>query len=117
MRCALAAAAGLAALLAAPTADAQAISAMAGAAGQLMDVLTTGSLAGDLYTRTAEFCDTFGHRQVGTANLEASIDWVVARLQADGFDNVHKEPVCDRIEPHHPPRAAILTWCSGRAAS
>eukprot|EP01052_Picozoa_sp_SAG31_P004304 SAG31_NODE_177_length_21310_cov_8.894064_8_plen_236_part_00 len=47
--------------------------------------------------RTVEFCDTYGHRQVGTPNLEASIDWVVDQLRADGFDNVHKEPATVRV--------------------
>ena len=41
--------------------------------------------------------DLFGHRIVGSANLETSIDWVVDRLNADGFQNVHKEPATVKV--------------------
>ena len=41
--------------------------------------------------------DLFGHRIVGSANLETSIDWVRDRLIADGFSNVHKEPATVKV--------------------
>lgn len=45
------------------------------------------------YRRLAELCDTFGHRITGSANLESAIDWILAALKAEGFSNVHGEPV------------------------
>jgi carboxypeptidase Q len=39
----------------------------------------------------AELCDRFGHRLLGSAALEESIDYLGARLRADGLDNVHTE--------------------------
>ncbi|MFN0068138.1 MAG: M20/M25/M40 family metallo-hydrolase, partial [Limisphaerales bacterium] len=43
--------------------------------------------------RLTELCDRFGARFSGTTNLEAAIDWTVARLREDGFDEVRTEPV------------------------
>lgn len=43
--------------------------------------------------RLAQLCDTFGPRFSGTTNLEAAIDWLLVELRADGFENVHGEPV------------------------
>src|SRR5262245_26150242 len=45
------------------------------------------------WRRLAELTDTFGNRISGGENLEKAIDWAVATMKADGFDNVHKEPV------------------------
>jgi hypothetical protein len=69
-------------------------------ADRIMDILVKGSLKGQSFNRTATFCDTFGHRMVGTPNLEASIDWVVSELQRDAAESgssisantINKEP-------------------------
>src|SRR6266511_943272 len=45
------------------------------------------------HKRLAELCDTFGPRFSGTTNLEAAIDWVLARMKADGLENVRGEEV------------------------
>jgi carboxypeptidase Q len=45
------------------------------------------------WQRLAELTDTFGPRFSGSVNLERAIDWAVAAMQADGLENVHKEPV------------------------
>ena len=62
--------------------------------GLLQQDTASGGLAGEALKRTATFCDRFGHRLVGTPNLERSIDWIETALkQTPGFSNVHKEPV------------------------
>lgn len=45
------------------------------------------------WRRLAELTDTFGPRLSGSDNLEAAIDWAVATMEADGLQNVRKEPV------------------------
>jgi carboxypeptidase Q len=45
------------------------------------------------WQRLAELTDTYGPRLSGSANLELAIDWAVATMKADGFENVRKEPV------------------------
>jgi carboxypeptidase Q len=45
------------------------------------------------WQRLAELTDTYGPRLSGSENLEQAIDWAVATMQADGLENVHKEPV------------------------
>ena len=45
------------------------------------------------WNRLARLTDTFGARPSGSQNLERAIDWIVAELKKDGFDNVHTEPV------------------------
>ena len=45
------------------------------------------------YTRTAYAADTFGPRLSGSAALEATIDWALATMRADGLDNVRGQPV------------------------
>jgi len=45
------------------------------------------------WQRLAELTDTFGNRLSGSETLEQAIDWAVATMKTDGFDNVHKEPV------------------------
>ncbi len=49
------------------------------------------------HQRLAELCDTFGPRFSGTTNLEAAIDWALAKMKADGLENVHGEDV---MVPH-----------------
>ena len=45
------------------------------------------------YKRLAELCDAFGPRFSGSTNLEAAIDWVLARMKTDGLENVRGEEV------------------------
>jgi carboxypeptidase Q len=45
------------------------------------------------WRRLAELTDTFGNRLSGSETLEQAIDWAVATMKADGFENVHKEGV------------------------
>jgi len=45
------------------------------------------------YNRLARLVDTFGNRPSGSQSLERAIDWIVAEMKKDGFDNVHTEPV------------------------
>lgn len=45
------------------------------------------------WNRLAELTDTFGHRLSGSEALAGAIDWTVARLRADGFDQVRTDPI------------------------
>ena len=45
------------------------------------------------YQRLARLVDGFGHRMTGAESLERAIDWIVAEMKRDGFENVRKEPV------------------------
>lgn len=45
------------------------------------------------YNRTAKLTDTFGHRLSGSPSLERAIDWILAEMRADGFQNVRGERV------------------------
>jgi carboxypeptidase Q len=45
------------------------------------------------YKRLARLVDGFGHRMTGAPSLERAIDWIVAEMKRDGFENVRKEPV------------------------
>ena len=49
------------------------------------------------YRRLGRMVDTFGHRISGSASLEATIDWVLDLMKADGLENVHGQPV---MVPH-----------------
>ena len=51
----------------------------------------TNSLFG--FTRLATMCDTFGPRFTGSKNLESAIDWCLAEMKSDGFQNVRGEEV------------------------
>jgi carboxypeptidase Q len=64
------------------------------AAAKLIRAATETDFA---YQRLAELCDTFGPRFSGTTNLEAAIDWALAKMKADGLENVHGEDV---MVPH-----------------
>jgi carboxypeptidase Q len=56
--------------------------------------LIGGALSdGAAWRRLAELTDTFGHRLSGSQSLEDAIDWVAGRMQQDGLENVHTEPV------------------------
>lgn len=60
------------------------------AAGRLIDAALSDSTA---YERVGIVTDQFGARFTGTPQLEAAIDWVIARMRDDGLENVHTEPV------------------------
>jgi carboxypeptidase Q len=53
------------------------------------------------YARLARLVDGFGHRHSGSASLERALDWIVAEMRKDGFENVRKEPV------------SVLNWQRG----
>lgn len=59
-----------------------------------MERLVAESQASDFaWQRLAELTDTFGPRLSGSENLELAIDWAVAQMEADGLENIRKEPV------------------------
>eukprot|EP01136_Pigoraptor_vietnamica_P025174 Opistho-1_new@6957 len=66
-------------------------------AQSLINYITSGKGKGTAYDRLAAFVDTYGPRLSGTPQLEAAIDFALAQLSADGFDNVHGEDV---MVPH-----------------
>jgi carboxypeptidase Q len=43
--------------------------------------------------KLAELTDGFGHRFSGSESLELAIDWVLARMRAEGLENIRGEPV------------------------
>ncbi|MED5381116.1 MAG: M28 family metallopeptidase [Verrucomicrobiota bacterium] len=45
------------------------------------------------FSRLATMCDTFGPRFTGSKNLEDAIDWCLAEMEKDGFQNVRGEEV------------------------
>jgi carboxypeptidase Q len=59
-------------------------------ANQLIQASLKDSFA---YKRLAQLTDGFGHRLSGSESLERAIDWIVAEMKRDGFENVRKEPV------------------------
>jgi len=63
------------------------------AADRLIDAATRDSAA---WNRIAELTDTFGPRVSGSAALERAIDWTLARMRADGLENVRGERVMVR---------------------
>ncbi|HUO51439.1 MAG TPA: M20/M25/M40 family metallo-hydrolase [Gemmatimonadaceae bacterium] len=87
---AAAAAAPLVAQRAIPTPD----SAARAAQTRLIEAATQDSAA---WLRLAELVDTFGNRPSGSTRLEQALDWIVARMKADGLENVHTEAV---MVPH-----------------
>ena len=58
---------------------------------QRLTQAATNSLFG--FTRLATMCDTFGPRFTGSKNLESAIDWCLAEMKHDGFQNVRGEEV------------------------
>lgn len=45
------------------------------------------------WNRLTELTDTFGHRLSGSKALEDALDWILVKMEGDGFDNVHGEKV------------------------
>lgn len=59
-------------------------------ATRLIDAALADSTA---YLRVGVVADQFGARFSGTPQLEAAIDWIIAKMRDDGLENVHTEPV------------------------
>ncbi len=59
-------------------------------ADRLIDAALADSFA---YQRLTELADRFGHRFSGSENLERALDWIMARMQEDGLENVRAQPV------------------------
>ena len=72
------------------SASAQSAEAYRAAADRLIDSATRDTAA---WLRIAEMTDTFGPRVSGSAALERAIDWTLARMRADGLENVRGERV------------------------
>jgi carboxypeptidase Q len=64
------------------------------AANRLIGAALADSFA---YNRLATMVDRFGNRLSGSASLEATIDWAMEQMRADGLQNVHGEQV---MVPH-----------------
>ncbi len=45
------------------------------------------------FQKLSTLCDKFGHRFSGSQSLENAIDWIVEKMKAERFDNVHTENV------------------------
>lgn len=59
-------------------------------ADRIIDAALADSTA---YRRVGLLADQFGARFSGTPQLEAAIDWILAKMREDGLDNVRGEPV------------------------
>ena len=58
-------------------------------ADRIIDAALKDSTA---WNRLGEMTEKFGNRLSGTAALEQTIDWVIARMKEDGLQNVRGEP-------------------------
>lgn len=75
------------------------------------------------WKRLALLVDGFGHRMTGSQSLERAIDWIVAEMKQDGFENVRKEPVTvthwvrgsESAELVYPRREKIHVMALGRS--
>ena len=65
-----------------------------GTTDRLIDAAVKDSAA---WNKIAELTDRYGHRLSGSTALERAIDWTLARMGADGLENVHGERV---MVPH-----------------
>ena len=78
-------------LLAAPlAAQTDASAPYAEAAARITEAAAEDSTA---WERVAYVGDTFGHRLSGSDALEATIDWALETMRADGLENVRGQPV------------------------
>jgi len=59
-------------------------------ADRIIDAALADSTA---YRRVGVVADQFGARFSGTPQLEAAIDWIIAKMNEDELENVHTEPV------------------------
>ena len=86
-------AAALAALLLAaapPSAQTDPSAPYAEAAARITEAALADSTA---WERVAYVGDTFGHRLSGSTALEATLDWALETMRADGLENVRGQPV------------------------
>ena len=96
----------LAALLAASAGAQPAPSApYAEAAARIVEAALADSTA---YARTAYAADRFGHRLSGSESLEATIDWILETMRADGLENVRGQPVTVPVWVRGEESAALL---------
>lgn len=79
--------------------------------GTLIGAATNSTVA---FVRLAELCDRFGARPSGSTNLVGAVDWILARMREDGFDNVRGEPVTVRPWRRGEESAELLTPTAGR---
>src|SRR6476619_4934018 len=97
------------------TAAAQNAALYRAATDRLIDAATKDSAA---WNRIAELTDTFGNRLSGSEALERAIDWTLAKMRADGLENVRGEPVlvphwvrgaesAELVSPRHKPFAML----------
>ena len=89
-------------------AGAQDITPYRAAADRLIDAATKDSAA---WNKIAELTDTFGNRLSGSAALEQAIDWTLARMRAEGLEEVRGEPA---MVPHWVRGAESLELVSPR---
>jgi len=68
-------------------------------------ILTAALADSSAWDKLALFTDRFGPRIAGSAALERAIDWMLAEMKAEGFQNVRSEPV---MVPH---------WVRGRESA
>ena len=71
-------------------------------ADRIIDAALKDSTA---WNRLAEMTEKFGNRLSGTAALEQTIDWVIARMKEDGLQNVRGEP------------AMVPVWVRGKESA
>jgi carboxypeptidase Q len=57
---------------------------------RILDAATSSETG---WERLTELTDTFGHRLSGSQALADAIDWAMAAMRADGFDEVRADPV------------------------
>ncbi|XP_071943140.1 carboxypeptidase Q-like [Antedon mediterranea] len=62
-------------------------------ANKIINFTTIGKGKGQVYTRLADFVDTFGSRIAGSKNLENAIDYMLNTMKKAGLENVHGENV------------------------
>lgn len=56
-------------------------------------ILAAATASDFAWRRLAEMTDTFGHRMSGSESLQRAAKWAVAKMTADGLENVRTEPV------------------------
>src|SRR5438552_3856671 len=60
-------------------------------------IITAATADSAAWNKLAELTDGFGNRLSGSQALERAIDWILARMKAEGLDNPHTEPA---MVPH-----------------
>jgi carboxypeptidase Q len=56
-------------------------------------IIAAATADSSAWNKLAELTDGFGNRISGSDALERAIDWIVARMKAEGLENVRGEPV------------------------